>query len=288
MKSERRDVEFPMWRKKVDRSLFEHNGTAIPKWVCRMWETEGTFPDLKGKKDKRSLISITFNNHKFEGQITSSWPKKRADKIYRLWFGDDPKGELKDVFVMSFMRDIEARLRKENTTVIEEEIPFWEFLDIEFDSQNKALHFSAHYTHVPTFPALFKRLTYSPALKRIDDELARKGEFRIHKQDWRDRDKYELEIGEENVIYSLVDTERKLLYIGEAEHLIRRFRQGHPSINNWNKYRYDVLPSSIGKRERVAIERMMIRAFASVLTNKSGVDSLEISAYRLANDKIDS
>jgi hypothetical protein len=39
---------------------------------------------------------------------------------------------------MSHMRDLESRLRKD-TTDIETQIPFWEFLDIEFDGQKKAL-----------------------------------------------------------------------------------------------------------------------------------------------------
>ena len=37
MKYERSNVEFPIWRKKVDKSLFEHNGTTIPEWACKMW-----------------------------------------------------------------------------------------------------------------------------------------------------------------------------------------------------------------------------------------------------------
>ena len=37
MKFERSDVEFPVWRKKVDKSLFEHNGTTIPEWACNIW-----------------------------------------------------------------------------------------------------------------------------------------------------------------------------------------------------------------------------------------------------------
>ena len=37
---------------------------------------------------------------------------------------------------MSHMRDLESRLRKD-TTDIEIQIPFWEFLDIEFDAQKK-------------------------------------------------------------------------------------------------------------------------------------------------------
>ncbi|WP_050753583.1 hypothetical protein [Pseudobacteroides cellulosolvens] len=38
---------------------------------------------------------------------------------------------------MSYMRDIEARLRNPKPSSIEEEIPFWEFLDIEFDKNKK-------------------------------------------------------------------------------------------------------------------------------------------------------
>ena len=41
------------------------------------------------------------------------------------------------------------------------------------------------------------------------------------------------------------------------------------------------------KKKRVALERMMIRAFASVLKNKRGVPTMAVSNYRLANDKID-
>jgi len=37
MKLERSNVEFAIWRKKVDKSLLEHSGTIVPDWACRMW-----------------------------------------------------------------------------------------------------------------------------------------------------------------------------------------------------------------------------------------------------------
>ena len=120
---------------------------------------------------------------------------------------------------------------------------------------------SAHYTQEPVFPELFKRLTYSPSLKRIDDELVGKKEFRIHKQDGRPREDFEAEIGAENIIYMLIDTAKKLIYIGEADNLVRRCSAGHPSIKDWDYYRYDVLPP-MTKKQRVALERMFIRGFA--------------------------
>ncbi len=97
---------------------------------------------------------------------------------------------------------------------------------------------------------------------------------------------YEAEVGAENVIYTLIDTNERLLYIGEADNLVRRFNAGHPSINGWDCYRYDQLPH-MEKQQRVALERMMIRVSASVLGNKRGVSTMSISAYELANDRID-
>ncbi len=286
MTRERTNVDFPLWRKKVDSSLFQYNGTTVPKWVCEVWNLDEVFPGLKGKKEEASTISITFNNKKYNGHVTCSWPKNRANKVYRMWFSDDLRDDLKETFLMSFMRDIENRLRPDSDSDIEQDIPFWEFLDIEFDEGSKTVRMTAHYTQIPTFPELFLRLTYSPALKRIDDELAAKDTIRIYKQDWRPREEFEAEIGAENVIYMLIDTKAKLFYIGEAGKLVQRFRGEHPSIKNWDFYRYDVLPETL-REFRVLLERMMIRSFATVLPNKRNVRTVRISDFRLANDKID-
>ena len=48
---------------------------------------------------------------------------------YRLWFEDTLRYALADAFVMSHMRDLEARLRASNDSSddVEQEIPFWSF-----------------------------------------------------------------------------------------------------------------------------------------------------------------
>lgn len=286
MQIERTNVDFPLWRKKVDSSLFLLKGTTIPRWVCKIWNLDHIFPELKGKRDPKSNILINFNKKQYSGHVTCTRPKDRPNKFYRMWFGDDLQTELKEVFLMSFMRDIENRLRSENDSDIEEDIPFWEFLDIEFNERSKTVRMTAHYTQVPTFPELFRRLTYSPALKRIDDELNDKGTTRIYKQDWRQREEFEVEIGAENVIYMLIDTKEKLLYIGEADRLVQRLQTGHPSIKNWDFYRYDVLPEEL-RKFRLDLERMVIRNFATVLPNKRNIQMKAISEFQLANEKID-
>ena len=120
---------------------------------------------------------------------------------------------------MSYMRDIENRLRGHKTN-IEEEIPFWEFLDIEFDSKNSNFIFTSYYTQKPSFPKLFSKLIGSPVIHGIDDELTKTLKDRIYKQHWKPRVDFETEIGAENVIYTLLDTCNKLIYIGEASKLV--------------------------------------------------------------------
>jgi hypothetical protein len=83
----------------------------------------------------------------------------------------------------------------------------------------------AYYTVKADFPHLFERLIDSPAIKRIDDEMAGKSENRIHKQDWKPRCELELEIGAQNVIYVLLDSSSKRVYVGQAADLVGRLLQ---------------------------------------------------------------
>ena len=298
MRRERTNIKFPIWRKKVDSSLFQHGAITIPVWTCKIWDLKTSFPETMGKRNDRSQIAIKFNKKEFTGHITCTSRTNASTNVYRLWISDDLRYELSEVFLMSFMRDIENRLRENQSSNdknmakeaksadVEKEIPFWEFLDIEFDSESRTVHMTAHYTQVPTFPELFKSLIRSPTLKRIDDETNERNTNRIHKQDWRHREQFHTELEEQNVIYMLMDTDAELLYIGETTSLRRRLRNGHKSIKRWNYYRYDVLPTALSKY-RVPLERMIIRAFATILDNKRGIKTKKISSYKLANDKID-
>ena len=284
MKLERSDVDFPLWRKKVDSSLFNYRGTTIPQWACQMWGINEQFQGIDTKRNPKSKVKILFQKSEFEGWITEA-AKKRVTPAYRLWYTDELVFGLKDSFLMSYMRDIESRLRKDVKN-IEDEISFWEFLDIEYDESDRTFHFTAYYTQKASFPELFKRLVGSPALHKIDRELKQKDEVKIYKQDWKQRVLFETELGAENVIYMLIDTKKKLFYVGEAQNLIRRFLQGHNAIKEWDYYRYDVLPNQL-MQYRLEIERMLIRDFATIMKSKESISSIEVSSYILVNEKID-
>ncbi|WP_127484306.1 GIY-YIG nuclease family protein [Paenibacillus ehimensis] len=286
MPVERTNIEFPLWRKKVDSTIFNHKGTIIPNWACSMWMIADQFINCKKKSTKDSQVMIVFENHQYQGNVTISGENIRRTPIYRLWFSDDLLDRLRDVFLMSYMRDIEANLRKVKASIIEEEIPFWEFLDIEYDYVNRRFYFTAHYTQKPIFPELFKRMVDSPVLRSIDDELHCKPDIRIHKQHWKPRAEFETELGAQNVIYTLIDTNNKLLYVGEAKDLVKRFKQGHSRIPEWDFYRYNVLPTELAEH-RVLLERMVIRDYASLFTNTKNLETKNVSQFTLVNEKID-
>jgi hypothetical protein len=288
MKLERSDIEFPLWRKKVDASLFKNAATPIPKWLCKVWDIEQLFATSFSKKNTESVVRIIFKGNDYSGNVVLLKNKG----MFRLFFEKELCDILKDVFLMSYMRSIEQDLRKGNPEYsaldIENEIPFWEFLDIEFDKQDKCFHFNAYYIQKPAFIELFKELVKSHTLKIIDDYINSKDEFRFIKEDWLPRTKLKTQIDAKNVIYNLIDTKNKKLYIGEAESLNQRLNQNREVIKDWNYYRFDCLPQGLTKYQRIAIERLLIRTFASFFSNKKGIPTMDISEFTLSNEKIDS
>jgi hypothetical protein len=253
-----------------------------------MWKIQEDFSNCTSRRDPSSRVQIEFRRQKFDGWVTIAKEGRKPQR--RLWYSDELAFQLKDAFLMSFVRDIEDRLRKakgDKETNIEDEIPFWEFLDIEYNRDVKLFVFEAYYTQKPPFSELFKRFIESPVLHKIDDELRKKPPFRIYKNRWRSRSELEFELGASNVLYTLIDTKNRLVYVGEASNLTDRLRQDHPSISEWEYFRYNVLPDEMASH-RKTLERMIIRDFASVLESKEDVDSsIRISEYRLANEKID-
>lgn len=122
----------------------------------------------------------------------------------------------------------------------------------------------------------------APALKRIRDEIAGKSLLRIYKQEWRPREQFELEIGATNVIYMLIDTANRLLYIGETDNLVTRLNRGHPQIPRWDFYRYNALPVAWASH-RLQIERMLICDLEQLLSGLPGIGL----GLRLVNVRVD-
>lgn len=288
MKFERSDVSFPLWRKKVDSSLFNKAHTPIPNWCVKAWQIGQVFGTNTSKKNAESYVKVLFEKQTYDAWVTYSFNK---DTNYQIFLSKDLVQILKDSFVMSYMRSLEQKLRKGNTSYanvdIEDELPFWEFLDIEFNNEKKIFLFKAHYFQKPLFPELFKQFIKSHHLKEIENQLLEKGDFKFIKEDWKPRTELKNFLERSNIIYYLLDTKNKLLYIGESENT-KRIIQYRKEIPDWDFFRIDCLPSWLTRSQRLELERLIIRSFASVMENTQKIEIRKLSEYKLANKKIDS
>ncbi|EQC47542.1 GIY-YIG nuclease family protein [Bacteriovorax sp. Seq25_V] len=287
MTTERSDIKVPVWRKKVDASIFEHRTTTIPNAYVNIWVLKSRFKDPG--KTKTSIVNIKFKNIKteFKGYIRKS-SKMRNNPAWLICFDDEVLKILQNLFPMTYFRYLEALLRKNKNKLksipsneIEEEIPFWEFLDIEYFNESNTIFFTPQFTQKPIFPELFKILSKSPSISSIEDEL--KGHEKISKSEWFTKDDFEGLEHQRNVIYYLVDEKNKELYIGEAKELKTRFKSKRTEIPNWNKIRFDVLPKDLIKY-RVQIEEMIIKSFSYFFNNKKHKENFRIKT--LNNKKI--
>ena len=99
MKLERSDIEFPVWRKKVDATLFKNAATPIPNWLCKVWNIDNLFSHCNSNANPDSVVSIYINDKEFTGRVINSRPKVK----YRLFYEKQLSDILKDVFLMSYM-----------------------------------------------------------------------------------------------------------------------------------------------------------------------------------------
>lgn len=288
MKFERSDIKHPLWRKKVDSSLFHKAHTPIPNWCARNWDLENLFGRNTSKLTPAAQVKIKFDKQIYFAKVTYSFNK---DTSYQIFLPADFVEPLKDTFIMSYMRSLEQRLRKNNKEYtdrdLEKEVPFWEFLDIEFDGEAKVFYCKAHYKQEAIFPELFKQFINSHILKGIENKLLNKGDFKFIKENWRQRSEIEKPFIRKNFIYYLIDTKNKLLYIGESDHNMRLISK-RPEIPNWDYFRVDFLPEWMTRGQRLELERLVIRSIAALLPNYKKIHTMAITNYHLVNKKIDS
>ena len=274
---ERSNADAPLWRKKVDNTLFSESSTPIPVWMVKGWNLKKLFSGLYESR-KNQTVTIVYKKKSYEGILNL-----RGNKTF-LRFDPILTDKLKLVFTMSYMRELESSLRGKN---VDDEIPFWEFLDIEFNAENKTFLFTAHYTQTPIIRELFKSLFGSAAVRGIEDFVFDK-ESKIYRQHWKKREDLKTELDIYNGVYTLLDEKNRLLYVGESNNIKRRLTEGpHPEIPKWTHFSFEALPRGTTKKTRCKIEDMLIRQYAAVLENKKpGFPKIAISNYKLVNKNI--
>jgi hypothetical protein len=149
MPNERSDVSFPLWRKKMDGSMFDEKCTVIPDWVKdNVFSIRSRF-EHNSKSDSSSAATIVIihkgaKESTHQGYVTTS--PRGGIPVMRLYFEGDVQDWLKEAFRMTHLRNEERKSRGWNGPTVERIIPFWEFLDIEWDADASTFYFRAWYT----------------------------------------------------------------------------------------------------------------------------------------------
>ena len=150
MPGERSNVEFPLWRKKMDGAMFDDKCTVLPIWVReRLFSIAERFPH-RSKKNPESQTSIIISHKggkktKHIGHVTTL-PRPNLGPVMRLQFGNDVREWLSQAFNKTYLRNEERKANGLNGPTIERLMPFWEFIDIEWDAKEDTFHFRAWYT----------------------------------------------------------------------------------------------------------------------------------------------
>ena len=289
MKLERKNIKHPLWRKKVDKTLLIEGVSPIPSNWVDIWQIEKTFSKSIGIKSDEGLIEVIFKNKAYKGVIYRT-KRRNSKNFFRFKILDNKLiNKLKQEYNSSFVRIIEGELRGLNNPdcKIEDEIPFWEFVDIEFNHVKRQVILTAHYVQKSLYNELFKELAKSNAIEEIENRVFNTTDFKIVKSHWKEKRSLNTQLDFKNVIYNLIDINNKQIYIGEANSLKDRVVESRSEIPDWTHYRFDSLPDGLTKKQRIEIEKLIIRTFASFFINTKDIDSFEVSDFKLKNKKID-
>ena len=150
MPNERSDVKFPLWRKKMDGAMFDDKCTVLPIWVRNnLFNVTERFPHRSKKKpESETSIVITHKGGKKTKHVAhvTTLPRPNLGPVMRLQFGHDVKEWLSKAFNKTYLRNEERKAHRLNGPTIERLMPFWEFIDIEWDAEEDTFHFRAWYT----------------------------------------------------------------------------------------------------------------------------------------------
>lgn len=283
---ERRDVIAPLWRKKVDATVVTSGVTPVPAWVAKMWgmdQLELSSPDSHSG-------NIYFETQFQKKRYRSIFSRKKPRGQLFLNFESTLRNSLAHTFSMTWARTIEGELRKNQCDEFraEEEIPFWEFLDIECDIETRRIILTAHYRQEPTFPLLFRALLspeHRGVLEASIDQSFRES-AKSNLSGWISRNELAAHGAVSYAIYVLIDQKNQLVYVGQAgESLAKRLgRNTHESINDWDHFLYWEIPRD--RRDSLDdFERMLIQNFAAIFKNNLRIGTKISSDYQLVNKK---
>jgi hypothetical protein len=263
--------------KKVDSSMFKGWITLTTNFV----EENPIKNNLLLGKGKE--ITVIFEDKKY--QCSLRWVNRKINAVYQLRFDSnkDLVKKIREEFIQSYVIIKSQRETQQDEKQFRSNLKAGnqEVLIIETINE-KTLIFKTYIQVKSEWNTLFKRLAREGAFDWVFDKNKDKEYLIQYSSNWMSATQLKKHKDKQNVIYYLVDSIKKELYIGKANNLGQRVKIGRSEIKGWDKFRYDLIrPEFSNILER--IEDHTIRAFASVLENTQKFDTLGLSEYKLVN-----
>ena len=134
----------------MDGAMFDDKCTVLPIWVRdNLFNVTERFPHRSKKHlESETSIVITRKGGKKTKHLAyvTTLPRPNLGPVMRLQFGQDVKEWLSKAFNKTYLRNEERKAHGLNGPTIERLVPFWEFIDIEWDAEEDIFHFRAWYT----------------------------------------------------------------------------------------------------------------------------------------------
>jgi len=268
--------------KKIDRSMMDW-GFTVPQDYIKVFEASK--PVKLGSSRK---IFIFWDKKKYEAKICHV-NRKKYKSVYQIRWDSNREllNKIRKTFIQSY---IILKSQKEL-----------------FDLSEKGKHFRTQLSGGQQEVIVFKVISrdnieaktfikidngWNDLFERLADENVFGWLFDKNKKylisrstNWIKSRNFREHSNSINVIYYLVHSKKKLLYVGKAENLGKRVFPGklHQNMpSDWDLFRYDIVkPEYANILER--IEDHTIRAFAAVLKNNRHYPTLNLGGYTLVN-----
>lgn len=274
-------MKYKPYYKNVDRSLFEW-GITIPKDYEFDFLAGRAIPTSKARK-----VSIIFDKKEYIADLRNI--NRKAGRVYQLRWDFNKKllQKLRKNFIQSY---VVLKGQKELFDSVDQVKGFRGSLTGKQQEVLCIQPVSSTKIELSTFIKVED--DWSPLFERLADEnvfgwLFEKDERYLisRSTDWFSVKDFAKHKNAVNVIYYLVNSKKKTLYIGKAEILGKRVKPGrmHQSMTGeWDHFRYDVIHKEFaGILER--IEDHTIRSMASILNNTQSYSTLGLGDYTLVN-----
>ena len=140
--NERNDVVFPLWRKKVDRSLIEDGVTPIPIWMSKVWHIYEDYRGVGSIRNPKSIVEIeVFGEPElFKGSLTIQ-AAGRGGRFVRLKVDEATQKWLKAAYRTAHCEFVGTK----NTGIKSQASQYSDFLDIEYSRENRRFRLRDYY-----------------------------------------------------------------------------------------------------------------------------------------------